>query len=289
MVSHIERITGILEKRGFPEEDLQELKDATRRIRERGTAPEHLEGVMIWDENLGEGIYRHPLFSHNQETGKIVFVSGKENLLSPRKNKFLTELEERPNKFRTAMELFEKVFGEGCSPFIVKKYISLLRKQIEPDPKHPKVITSPAKGGYMFNDPSRKTSIKHESLRQADIEEIVYQHPEFTYYPEQHLVVVGKENFFLSPTEKKLLDLFSRNSNRILTFDRFGNTLEDAEGALEEGGGGDNLNDVLKKHIHRLRRKLEPGKAGRDSEYLVSVRGIGYRLNNPLITTMSKP
>ena len=70
-------------------------------------------------------------------------------------------------------------------------------------------------------------------------------------------------------TEFKLLSVFVRNRGRVLSRDKL----------LDQAWGeGTFLSDrVVDNHIVALRRKIEPDPA--EPKYLVSVRGLGYRLD----------
>ncbi|MBI2028765.1 MAG: winged helix-turn-helix domain-containing protein [Candidatus Levybacteria bacterium] len=263
MVSNVEALAGQFGLRGF--KDAQRLlMDAASEMRKKGTTPEQLKDI--------EGIYYHPLFSHNHETRNVVFGSGGKSLLSSRENELLIELEKMPNKFRSKAELLESVFGEGYSLDSVKKNIDRLRDKIEADPQNPRIITSRAKAGYMLNDSSRPPIEKE--LSQESLEEEVYHHPGFTYYPEKHLAVIGETETFLTPIENAILDFLSRHSNTTVTHEKLNDLWED------EGNGRDPKINV-RKQIQLLRDKLDPDKKGRSSEYLVAVNGIGYMLINP--------
>ncbi len=81
----------------------------------------------------------------------------------------------------------------------------------------------------------------------------------------EHEVRIGKEKLTLTPKEFDLLQLFLENKNQALTRDQI----------LERVWGFDYYGDLrtVDTHVKRLRRKL-----GALGESIVTVRGIGYRL-----------
>lgn len=81
----------------------------------------------------------------------------------------------------------------------------------------------------------------------------------------EHEVRIGKEKLTLTPKEFDLLQLFLENKNQALTRDQI----------LDRVWGFDYYGDLrtVDTHVKRLRRKL-----GALGESIVTVRGIGYRL-----------
>jgi len=70
----------------------------------------------------------------------------------------------------------------------------------------------------------------------------------------------------LTPTETKILHILVRNAGRAVTVDFLLSRLWPLEQVFE---------DVLRVHIHRLRRKIEADP--RRPRYIVTERGVGYR------------
>jgi two-component system, OmpR family, response regulator RegX3 len=84
---------------------------------------------------------------------------------------------------------------------------------------------------------------------------------------ERHLVTVGNEEIRLPLKEFELLEMFLRNSGRVLTRGQL----------IDRVWGADYVGDTktLDVHVKRLRAKLEPDPA--HPRHLVTVRGLGYK------------
>ncbi|HET6625536.1 MAG TPA: response regulator transcription factor [Nocardioidaceae bacterium] len=85
---------------------------------------------------------------------------------------------------------------------------------------------------------------------------------------ERHVVTVDGEDTKLPLKEFELLEMFLRNTGRVLTRGRL----------IEQVWGADYVGDTktLDVHVKRLRAKIEPDPAR--PSYLVTVRGLGYKL-----------
>ncbi len=90
---------------------------------------------------------------------------------------------------------------------------------------------------------------------------------EISLDPDECRVVVREIPVELSPKEFRLLELFMRNPRRVWSRDQL----------LERVWGPDFMGDskTVDVHIRWLREKLEPNPS--HPEYLVTVRGFGYR------------
>jgi two-component system response regulator RegX3 len=84
---------------------------------------------------------------------------------------------------------------------------------------------------------------------------------------ERHTVAVGGTPVSLPLKEFDLLELLLRNSGRVLTRGQL----------IDRVWGADYVGDTktLDVHIKRLRAKIEPDPG--NPEYLVTVRGLGYK------------
>jgi two-component system, OmpR family, response regulator RegX3 len=88
---------------------------------------------------------------------------------------------------------------------------------------------------------------------------------------ERHVVSVNSEVVQLPLKEFELLEVLLRNAGRVLT-----------RGLLiDRVWGADYVGDTktLDVHIKRLRSKIEPDPA--DPKYLLTVRGLGYKFDDP--------
>ena len=86
---------------------------------------------------------------------------------------------------------------------------------------------------------------------------------------ERHIVTVGGQEVRLPLKEFELLEMFLRNPGRVLTRGQL----------IDRVWGSDYVGDTktLDVHVKRLRAKLEPDPG--DPKYLVTVRGLGYKLD----------
>jgi two-component system response regulator RegX3 len=86
---------------------------------------------------------------------------------------------------------------------------------------------------------------------------------------ERHVVTVNGEAQRLPLKEFELLEMFLRNPGRVLTRGQL----------IDRVWGSDYVGDTktLDVHVKRLRSKLEPDPSR--PEYLVTVRGLGYKLD----------
>ena len=85
---------------------------------------------------------------------------------------------------------------------------------------------------------------------------------------ERHVVTVGGQEQRLPLKEFELLEMFLRNPGRVLTRGQL----------IDRVWGSDYVGDTktLDVHVKRLRAKIEPDPA--TPSYLVTVRGLGYKL-----------
>lgn len=88
---------------------------------------------------------------------------------------------------------------------------------------------------------------------------------------DRHMVSVNASQVSLPLKEFELLEMLMRNSGRVLTR---GQLIDRIWGANYVGDG-----KTLDVHIKRLRAKIEPDPA--NPVYLLTVRGLGYRLEAP--------
>ena len=84
---------------------------------------------------------------------------------------------------------------------------------------------------------------------------------------DRHVVTVGGEDTRLPLKEFELLEMFLRNTGRVLTRGQL----------IDRVWGSDYVGDTktLDVHVKRLRAKIEPDPA--QPSYLVTVRGLGYK------------
>jgi two-component system response regulator RegX3 len=88
---------------------------------------------------------------------------------------------------------------------------------------------------------------------------------------ERHVVTVNGENTALPLKEFELLEMLLRNSGRVLTRSQL----------IDRVWGSDYVGDTktLDVHVKRLRAKVEPDPAS--PQFIVTVRGLGYKFETP--------
>ncbi len=92
-----------------------------------------------------------------------------------------------------------------------------------------------------------------------------------TVYPGRYQIAVGNVDIDLTPTEFDLLLYLAAHRGRVVPCHELvrevrGYSVDEAE-----------AREVIRPHVSNLRRKLKA--AGQSSDFIVNVRGIGYRLN----------
>ena len=111
-------------------------------------------------------------------------------------------------------------------------------------------------------------------LRRRDsLEAQIIQWEKLSLNSTTHEATYGGEILNLTPKEYRLLELFLRSGNRVLTREIILDRLWDVEEAPSE--------NAICAHIKDLRRKLK--KAGANANLIETVYGVGYRLK-PLTT-----
>ena len=83
-------------------------------------------------------------------------------------------------------------------------------------------------------------------------------------------VTYKDQDLKLTPKEYRLLELFLRNGNKLLSRSKILENLWSFEEPPDE--------DTIKAHIRRLRKKLT--KAGASNDFIETVYGLGYRLQD---------
>lgn len=90
-------------------------------------------------------------------------------------------------------------------------------------------------------------------------------------YPGRYQIVVGDRPIDLTPTEFDLLLYLAAHRNRVVSCHEL---VHEVRGyAVDES----EAREVIRPHVSNLRRKLK--SAGQDTDIIVNVRGIGYRLS----------
>jgi two-component system, OmpR family, phosphate regulon response regulator PhoB len=107
---------------------------------------------------------------------------------------------------------------------------------------------------------------RHQQF-QATVQEPTVKFKDITLYPQECRVTVRGEEVNFSPKEFKILELFMNHTKRVWS----------REQLLERIWGPDFIGDskTVDVHIRWLREKLEADPS--NPEYLITVRGFGYR------------
>jgi two-component system, OmpR family, phosphate regulon response regulator PhoB len=107
---------------------------------------------------------------------------------------------------------------------------------------------------------------RHQQFQTADHDPTL-KYKDITLYPQECRVTVRNEDVNFSPKEFKILELFMNHPKRVWS----------REQLLERIWGPDFIGDskTVDVHIRWLREKLEADPS--NPEYLITVRGFGYR------------
>ncbi len=85
-----------------------------------------------------------------------------------------------------------------------------------------------------------------------------------------HRVYCGGREISFSPTEFAILAHLSKKAGEVLSFDEL------AQICFPNSFDAWNAQDTIRVHIKNIRKKLEQNSG--DPQYIVNVRGIGYRI-----------
>ncbi len=113
-----------------------------------------------------------------------------------------------------------------------------------------------------------KASIPTEKAIETDSREKPFTFQDLTLYAQECRFIVREEEVMLSPKEFRLLEVFMRFPKRVWSRDQL----------LEQVWGDDFIGEskTVDVHIRWLREKIELDPS--DPQYLITVRGFGYRL-----------
>lgn len=266
MVGQIETIARIHEaQKGAPNEFSRDLLEVVKKHRELGDAPEVLEGVVLYDRSSKKKrIYSNSDFDHDQLERHLIFKEGSRKgkivKFTRTENKFMEVFEEYENEILSKSELSDLVHGKESTSHNISQFIYYLRKKVGAE-----YILTLRGVGYKFIG----TRIGLNSSQEV---EKVHSHSGFTHYPDRRTVLVYGKETTLKLAENKMLDLLVENSGRIVTYEMFRVLWKNK-----------NVNpiSILRRNISTLRDILEPDKNEGEFQYLLNVKGIGYRLIDP--------
>ncbi len=117
----------------------------------------HLRRSALYSSDVGtvENLYRYDTFTVNRTTGQLI-INDVDTPCPAKELELLLHFCKHPNRVFTAQQLYEQVWGtmvQGDEKTVVI-HISRLRKKLEADPSHPKLIVTLRGIGYKFVPPS---------------------------------------------------------------------------------------------------------------------------------------
>ena len=115
--------------------------------------------------------------------------------------------------------------------------------------------------------------------RRNSLESPIIQWGKLSLNSSSHEVIYNEKILTLTPKEYRLLELFLRSGDRVLTREIILDRLWNVEEAPSE--------NTVTAHIKDLRRRLK--QAGANSDLIETVYGVGYRLKPLTTTATSKP
>ena len=119
-----------------------------------------------------------------------------------------------------------------------------------------------------------ETAIRKAGIADTEEQQVAEQHifeddPRFTFNSDTGEVKMSNGTTFrFTPTENKVFTILVRNRGRLVL----------KEDILERVWGENGDEDLLKKYLQRVRKKLEPQKNAKDSTFISSIHGRGYRM-----------
>lgn len=212
--------------------------------------------------------YHHRLFTYDYGR-KCVVVGGQTVQLTLREIFILEFLLGHPNELLTVPAILENAFGRNYSSGMVKTYVRYLRRKIEPDPASPQILITKRNQGYYLADCDR-VSEEVDVLMELNNEE-VFQHSDgWKFNLSRGSLTVNGKSVDLTSTERKLLEKFVHNLNRVLTKETL---IQFAWGNPVDAG-----DDDLKLYVHRLLFKIQPDRGKGQPGCIRAVKGLGYCL-----------
>ena len=115
-----------------------------------------------------------------------------------------------------------------------------------------------------------RTALRHSSQMQTDVllSNRPYHSGGLTIDFEKHLVLRDGAEIHLTQNEFRIVSLLARNCGKVLLYDRL---IEHIWGPYSE-----NDNTILRVHMAKIRRKIEPNPA--EPIYIFTEIGVGYRM-----------
>lgn len=116
-----------------------------------------------------------------------------------------------------------------------------------------------------------KAQLRRIEYKQNSIQESILQVGNLKIYPDSCFAMKGNKEIELTAREFEILKYLAENKGRVISRERLYETVW-----KEDSFGCDN---TIMVHIRHLREKIEDNP--KSPEYLVTMKGLGYKLVNP--------
>lgn len=116
-----------------------------------------------------------------------------------------------------------------------------------------------------------KAQLRRTEYKQSPVQELILQVGTLKIYPDSCRVMKGDKEIELTAREFEILKYLAKNKGRVISRERLYETVW-----REDSFGCDN---TIMVHIRHLREKIEDNP--KSPEYLVTMKGLGYKLVNP--------
>lgn len=205
-------------------------------------------------------VYKHPLFFYYPDD-RCILKNGRNIYLTLRENSIFTVFVENASQVISHVDI-------GVSDNVLRQYIGIFKREIQPRPEDPQIIYSIGQKRYILEDPSRLSD-------KQDFSGFVYRH-------KRHSVDArDSREVFLTIREKKVLDFLIIHAGEVVEKDAIVKALyEDKEGLTLL-----QIQWRVGKYIQGLRQKIGDFEQEDGTfRFIVLVRGKGYKLTDPVLS-----
>lgn len=211
--------------------------------------------LIILDINLPDGS-GYELCKHIRKSKNVPVI-------------FLTALDEEVN---VVMGL--DIGGDDyiTKPFRIKELLSRINAVMR---RYHQIINQETQKSqkYQINAPANRQINNLPDAQVNNAEELILESKDIIVNKIENKVMVKDEYIFLTPSEYKLLLILMNNSQCTLIRSVILEKLWDIEGDFID-------DNTLSVYIRRLREKIE--KDSSNPEYIITIRGIGYKWDMPV-------